>query len=82
MTAELTRWGALVEARPDGMVINGRERLTGGKVLSHGDHRIAKAWRWAGMGAASRWRSRISTVGDLVPRLLGAAGALAGFQGK
>ncbi|PLY12111.1 MAG: 3-phosphoshikimate 1-carboxyvinyltransferase [Desulfuromonas sp.] len=41
MTSELEKLGARVEPREDGMVIDGIERLTGGEVVSHGDHRIA-----------------------------------------
>ncbi len=41
MVSELTKLGADVVAREDGMVINGVECLSGGKVTSHGDHRIA-----------------------------------------
>jgi 3-phosphoshikimate 1-carboxyvinyltransferase len=37
---ELTKLGADIEATEDGMVINGGQTLTGGKVSSHGDHRI------------------------------------------
>lgn len=41
MVSELSTLGADVVARDDGMIINGVESLTGGKVTSHGDHRIA-----------------------------------------
>jgi 3-phosphoshikimate 1-carboxyvinyltransferase len=41
MTGGLNRLGASVEAREDGLVITGCERLQGGHVESHGDHRIA-----------------------------------------
>jgi 3-phosphoshikimate 1-carboxyvinyltransferase len=41
MVSELSKLGAEVEAREDGMIINGVESLSGGKVTSHGDHRIA-----------------------------------------
>lgn len=37
---ELTKLGARVEATEDGMIIHGKTNLTGGKVSSHGDHRI------------------------------------------
>lgn len=37
---ELTKLGASIEATEDGMIIHGGSRLTGGKVSSHGDHRI------------------------------------------
>ena len=83
MTAELTRLGALIEARPDGMVINGRERLTGGKVLSHGDHRIAMSLAVAGLGAASPVEVEdIDCTATSFPGFWVLLGRLAGFQGK
>ncbi len=41
MVVALGALGAHIEARPDGMVIEGVERLAGGSVASCGDHRIA-----------------------------------------
>ncbi|WP_040208359.1 3-phosphoshikimate 1-carboxyvinyltransferase [Neobacillus jeddahensis] len=37
---ELRTLGASIEATADGMIINGKSNLLGGKVSSHGDHRI------------------------------------------
>lgn len=37
---ELTKLGASIEATDDGMIIHGVSHLSGGKVSSHGDHRI------------------------------------------
>jgi 3-phosphoshikimate 1-carboxyvinyltransferase len=37
---ELTKLGASIEATDDGMIIHGGTALRGGKVSSHGDHRI------------------------------------------
>jgi 3-phosphoshikimate 1-carboxyvinyltransferase len=37
---ELTKLGANIEATEDGMIIYGNTKLHGGKVNSHGDHRI------------------------------------------
>ncbi|WP_286228998.1 3-phosphoshikimate 1-carboxyvinyltransferase [Neobacillus mesonae] len=37
---ELRKLGASIEATADGMIINGKSKLTGGTVSSHGDHRI------------------------------------------
>lgn len=37
---ELKKLGAMIEATDDGMIIKGRTQLNGGKVSSHGDHRI------------------------------------------
>lgn len=52
MTAELTRLGAKVEAREDGMVIDGGAQLAGGEVTSHGDHRIAMSMAVAALRAS------------------------------
>ncbi|MCK4507399.1 MAG: 3-phosphoshikimate 1-carboxyvinyltransferase [Desulfuromonadales bacterium] len=51
MVSELGKLGAQVEARPDGMVITGVEQLNGGKVSSHGDHRIAMSMAVAALCA-------------------------------
>ena len=47
--AELTRLGARIEAREDGMVIHGTGRLSGGHCQSHSDHRLAMALGVAGL---------------------------------
>jgi 3-phosphoshikimate 1-carboxyvinyltransferase len=51
MVSELGKLGAQVEGRPDGMVINGVEKLEGGQVSSHGDHRIAMSMAIAALSA-------------------------------
>ncbi len=43
MTVELTKLGAHIEEKPDGLVIDGVDNLTGGTVSSWNDHRIAMA---------------------------------------
>lgn len=43
MAAELTKLGADITERPDGLVIEGQEHLTGGVVESWNDHRVAMA---------------------------------------
>lgn len=43
MAVELTKLGADIEEKPDGLVIRGRHHLTGGTVSSWNDHRIAMA---------------------------------------
>ena len=53
MVSELSKLGAEVEARPDGMVIVGAEQLGGGEVSSHGDHRIAMSMAVAALSARS-----------------------------
>jgi 3-phosphoshikimate 1-carboxyvinyltransferase len=48
---ELKIIGATVSEKPDGFIIDGRERLAGGKVEPHGDHRLAMALTVAGLNA-------------------------------
>ncbi|KKI85749.1 3-phosphoshikimate 1-carboxyvinyltransferase [Shouchella clausii] len=43
VVGELAKLGADIEATDDGMIIRGGKPLTGGKVDSHGDHRIGMA---------------------------------------
>lgn len=52
MTSELTKLGGVVEAREDGMVVQGVESLQGGAVTSHGDHRIAMSMAVAALRAS------------------------------
>jgi 3-phosphoshikimate 1-carboxyvinyltransferase len=52
IASELGKLGAAIEPTPDGMIINGRERLLGGVVSSHGDHRIAMSCAIAALVAA------------------------------
>lgn len=50
--AELNKFGAQVQERADGLVINGVEQLTGTSAVdSHHDHRIAMAMAVAGLKA-------------------------------
>lgn len=51
MVEELTTLGGRVEARNDGMVIDGVESFNGGAVKSHGDHRIAMSMAIAALRA-------------------------------
>ena len=46
---ELSRMGAVAEAREDGMVIRGTGRLRGADCQSHGDHRLAMAMAVCGL---------------------------------
>ena len=41
MAEELSKLGADIEQTPDGMIINGVERLSGARCESRGDHRVA-----------------------------------------
>ncbi|BCA79633.1 3-phosphoshikimate 1-carboxyvinyltransferase [Desulfuromonas sp. AOP6] len=60
MTSELTKLGALIEPREDGMVVTGGHPLCGGEVTSHGDHRIAMS-----MAIAAQVASGPVTVDDV-----------------
>lgn len=51
MAAELGKLGAIVRERPDGMEVEGREKLTGALCESHGDHRVAMSLAVAGLAA-------------------------------
>lgn len=51
MCAELKKMGAHVEEHQDGMVIDGREQLTGAVCKSYGDHRVAMSMAIAGLCA-------------------------------
>ena len=48
----LSRLGADIEERPDGMVIRGGAKLKGSPVNGHGDHRIAMTMAVAGLMAS------------------------------
>ncbi|MEW8460117.1 MAG: 3-phosphoshikimate 1-carboxyvinyltransferase, partial [Candidatus Thiodiazotropha endolucinida] len=50
MAEGLQRLGIEADPRPDGIVIQGGA-LQGGKVESHGDHRIAMSFAMAGLRA-------------------------------
>ncbi len=58
MAGELRKLGAEVRELPDGMEITGRERLTGARCESHGDHRIAMSLAVAGLAARGETRVR------------------------
>ena len=51
MAQGLSRMGARVEERPDGLVIHGGAALHGATVRSYGDHRIAMSLAVAGLVA-------------------------------
>jgi len=52
--SELSKLGAKIEERPDGMVIEGTGRLQGALVDSYGDHRLAMALGVAGAVAEGK----------------------------
>lgn len=49
---ELSKLGAQIEERPDGMIIHGGTRLQGAECSSHDDHRLAMLTAIAGMAAS------------------------------
>jgi 3-phosphoshikimate 1-carboxyvinyltransferase len=49
--AELRKLGAEIEELPDGFIVRGPTPLTGARVTSHGDHRLAMALTVAGLAA-------------------------------
>ena len=51
MAEGLRRMGVTVEEKPDGMIIQGNPGLTGGRCVSHGDHRVAMSFVIAGLRA-------------------------------
>ncbi|HUB98347.1 MAG TPA: 3-phosphoshikimate 1-carboxyvinyltransferase [Solirubrobacterales bacterium] len=51
VTAALSALGADVESTADGMVVTGTGGLRGGKISSHGDHRIAMLGAVAGLAS-------------------------------
>jgi len=54
LASELTKLGVRVEEREDGFLIRGGNQLTGARVSSHGDHRMAMALIVAGLLATGR----------------------------
>ncbi len=51
LVAALRRFGARIEERPDGFVVEGGAPLVGTRCESHGDHRLAMALAVAGLNA-------------------------------
>lgn len=49
IASELAKLGIEVETRVDGFVVNGQQQLKGGRVSSHGDHRIGMTMAIAGL---------------------------------
>jgi 3-phosphoshikimate 1-carboxyvinyltransferase len=56
MARGLRALGADAEELPDGLIVRGPVRLSGGEVDSYGDHRIAMAFAVAGLVASERVR--------------------------
>lgn len=49
LTSELSKLGAQIVELPEGLIITGPTRLSGGKVNSYGDHRLALAFQVASL---------------------------------
>jgi 3-phosphoshikimate 1-carboxyvinyltransferase len=71
---ELTKMGAQIEEKEDGLVIKGVGRLEGAQCDSHGDHRIAMALAIAGLCA--REKTEILDSGCIVTSFPGFQKAL------
>ncbi|MFY9114338.1 MAG: 3-phosphoshikimate 1-carboxyvinyltransferase [Dethiobacteria bacterium] len=56
LVRELTRMGAWIEEKPDGLIIEGGAPLRGCICESYGDHRVAMALAMAGLQAAGQTR--------------------------
>ena len=54
MASNLSAMGAQIEATDDGMIIEGGHPLTGSRIESHLDHRIAMAFAIAGLNASGQ----------------------------
>jgi 3-phosphoshikimate 1-carboxyvinyltransferase len=52
IAGELRKFGVTVRERPDGLEIDGTDRLQGAACESHGDHRIAMSLTVAGLAAS------------------------------
>ncbi len=51
LCTELQGLGASITEQPDGFIVDGRERLSGGRVTPHRDHRLGMALAVAGLAA-------------------------------
>jgi 3-phosphoshikimate 1-carboxyvinyltransferase len=53
MAAELSQLGVRCTERPDGLIVHGTGRVSGGSINGHGDHRVVMAFAAAALGAQS-----------------------------
>lgn len=68
LATELRKMGAHIEEYPDGFAVQGPTRLTGTRVHSHGDHRLAMALAVAGLIAEGETLIEgAETIGDSFP---------------
>jgi 3-phosphoshikimate 1-carboxyvinyltransferase len=78
---ELSRMGARVEERPDGLAITGVRALEGARVSSGGDHRMAMALAVAGLVARGETLiDDTACVATSYPRFVETVNALAGVD--
>ncbi|MCW4033949.1 MAG: 3-phosphoshikimate 1-carboxyvinyltransferase [Candidatus Bathyarchaeota archaeon] len=54
ITEELTKMGAVIEEKEDGLIITGSSKLHGALINPHNDHRIAMACAVAALGAEGK----------------------------
>lgn len=81
VVVELTKMGVPMEERPDGLVIHGGSGLTGGRVDSHGDHRIAMALVVAGLAAHGETLvENTACINTSFPDFVSTVNALAGGE--
>ncbi|WP_070886257.1 bifunctional prephenate dehydrogenase/3-phosphoshikimate 1-carboxyvinyltransferase [Pseudomonas argentinensis] len=75
MADGLTSLGVKVEPTADGIIIDGGQRIGGGDVYSHGDHRIAMAFSVASLRATAPIRIHdCANVATSFPNFLALAG--------
>jgi 3-phosphoshikimate 1-carboxyvinyltransferase len=65
LAVNLQAMGARVEERPDGLSIDGRQRLSGAPIETWGDHRIAMAFAVAGLAASGETRIARAECADV-----------------
>jgi 3-phosphoshikimate 1-carboxyvinyltransferase len=65
LAANLRAMGARVEERPDGLRVDGAQRLRGADIETRGDHRIAMAFAVAGLAASGETRIREAECADV-----------------
>lgn len=81
MATQLSRLGATVEERPDGLVIQGGDQLQGADVDSHGDHRVAMSLAIAALrtqGAMQIHRAEAAAIS--YPGFMGTLAKLCGLE--
>ncbi|MBI1846670.1 MAG: 3-phosphoshikimate 1-carboxyvinyltransferase [Candidatus Rokubacteria bacterium] len=81
LARELSRMGARLEERPDGLLVEGGARLRGATVQSGGDHRVAMALAVAGLVADGETVIEdADCIATSFPRFAATLNALAGGE--